>query len=746
MKKRKENVFFKIFLIISITLILFTTGCGKESNSEKKSESITEYFQETKLTLPNGMWIISGLHETDDHQYLMVGQSDDKKGFLWESSDTTNWERILEMPEELQQSAVIEADFIDDEHIFCSVDYNGYQQNSNNSDIRYFIVSVKGTFEQSPIKLVEDSIVDIRVLGTIVYGRDSSGKIVAYDYNTGEKVVEFNKTKMFVNAFCIVGNNILAIGPGEVEQYDIKTGESVDIDETLKENLIDVSDKNDVQFKVKLAYDSENGKLYYVTMQGLYEYKYETKEFRLMLYGKTHDFANVNHRITALSIASYNSMYMGILTGVEKSDLYYYTLKPEGIKVKLNAAELVLYSLNRNTILQAIVSNYNASHDNIYIDYVYGMSGSDATTKQDAISKLNVELLAGKGPDIILLDGLSIDALVDKRFLSDVSEILDSDDLFTNIAEPYKTSNGIFGIPLYFKLMAIHGDKEVVQDISNFEKLVDNLEREKKKYPDVLILDKYDQSNYIDLIYNVYYKELFTENELDPKKLTIFYKQLERINGIADYDYTININESDEPALCDFSYLNIRSNRLTEEFLESNELRVSLSGLTCEGDLARLYSFGKNKGFEYNLFKRDGNIVYVPNMVLGVNVNAKHINEAKAFISNCLTVDSYLSHYSESEGFAINRNVLEENFDYTETQNQVYNSKNEIVTLKQNEITKDQRKDFYNMVKSLHQKEYINEVVKEIIMEQAENYVNGKETIEQCVNTAVEKVNLYQKE
>ena len=46
----------------------------------------------------------------------------------------------------------------------------------------------------------------------------------------------------------------------------------------------------------------------------------------------------------------------------------------------------------------------------VYVRYEVGMDGEDGVTKEDAIRKLNTRILAGDGPDVIILDGLPVDS------------------------------------------------------------------------------------------------------------------------------------------------------------------------------------------------------------------------------------------------------------------------------------------------------------------------------------------------
>ena len=58
------------------------------------------------------------------------------------------------------------------------------------------------------------------------------------------------------------------------------------------------------------------------------------------------------------------------------------------------------------------------------------MSGDDGVTRTDALKTLNTEIMAGKGPDILILDGISSETYVEQGMLEDLSGILKAADCF----------------------------------------------------------------------------------------------------------------------------------------------------------------------------------------------------------------------------------------------------------------------------------------------------------------------------
>ena len=86
--------------------------------------------------------------------------------------------------------------------------------------------------------------------------------------------------------------------------------------------------------------------------------------------------------------------------------------------------ELLVYSLKKDRTIQQAVSAYQKEHNDVYVRYEVGMSGDNGLTAEDAVKALNTEIMAGKGPDVLCLDGLPLDSYLSKGMLADLSDTL----------------------------------------------------------------------------------------------------------------------------------------------------------------------------------------------------------------------------------------------------------------------------------------------------------------------------------
>ncbi len=118
--------------------------------------------------------------------------------------------------------------------------------------------------------------------------------------------------------------------------------------------------------------------------------------------------------------------------------------------------EIVAYTLRENNSLRQVATQYQLSHPDVKVTVQVGLDQDSTLTKEDAIRALNTELLAGKGPDLILLDGLDINRYIEKGILKDLTSWVKSDEeakqCLENIMGAYKVSEKIYALPMRFTI------------------------------------------------------------------------------------------------------------------------------------------------------------------------------------------------------------------------------------------------------------------------------------------------------
>ena len=99
--------------------------------------------------------------------------------------------------------------------------------------------------------------------------------------------------------------------------------------------------------------------------------------------------------------------------------------------------ELTVYSLKDSNFIKQAAVLFQKKYPDIYVNIEAGMSGDDSVTDTDALKVLNTEIMAGTGPDVLLLDGISEDTYIERGMLENLSGVLKDEDILPNIKDAY---------------------------------------------------------------------------------------------------------------------------------------------------------------------------------------------------------------------------------------------------------------------------------------------------------------------
>lgn len=735
-KKKKIGI-----LIVSLFYIISLAGCNKEEqNSESEKNILTEYYKGEELNCPKKLQYVTEIVQIRENHYLLVGGEEDGDGFLWETTNGGDqWEKKIDRADELKADVLIEAAVLDEKHIFCA-----FTDKDLSGGTRYYLVSEEGEFQETTLEGMgpdTDALTDIEYVGSLIYGRTVDGNVGAFDPYTGKKMGTYAMTSLFVNMYCVMDDSIILIGPEGAESYSVKTGERIEDNFFLEKELYKLASKNENYYAFVRCW---NNKIYYLTLDGLYELDRDHKQVRIVINGQGQPFGSINSYLCGFSQLGDEDLAISIIDREKKSSTWRYVYTPEGVDRSVPATEINIYSLTKNPVLETMINVYNSAQKEAYIYYEYGMNGQDVVTESDAINQLNTELAAGKGPDIILLDGLPEQSYIEEGLLMDVSELLSKEHL-KNITSAYEKNDKIYGIPGYFKLLGIMGEETVVESTGDFDKLTDGLKRLYEKEQDSLVLDRWFQGNYIDTLYHAYFAEVVEQNQLDVEKLEKFYENLKTLNDIAEFDWNVVIEDEEDKIKCNYSNLNIVSSDWTLQMIGSNELEVSIGGITSVQDLIRMSSYSTDKkGVSWSYFCNGDETIFIPSQAYGINNNSRKKDEAKKFLEYMISEEAYFVINDLNTGFPINIKALSRWVEETETWKDEYITKSGKTVILQNfSMDKTEKTRFIDMVKKLKQVSKVDKGLQSIIMEQAEKYVNSEGTLEECVKAAVEKGNLY---
>ena len=167
--------------------------------------------------------------------------------------------------------------------------------------------------------------------------------------------------------------------------------------------------------------------------------------------------------ITALPDGS----YLVLLTEGMRSLIYRYSFDPT---VSAPTETLNVWSLNEDATVRAAIQSFAQSHPEYSVEYEVALNSGGSLTSDDALRTLNTELLAGDGPDVLILDGADLDAFADSGLLADLSGAVDTGALLDFVAEDYVQGDGsIPMLPARFSIPIMVGRAGTLDGVSTLD-------------------------------------------------------------------------------------------------------------------------------------------------------------------------------------------------------------------------------------------------------------------------------------
>lgn len=292
--------------------------------------------------------------------------------------------------------------------------------------------------------------------------------------------------------------------------------------------------------------------------------------------------------------------------------------------------ELSVWSLTEDPLIPQAISALQTSDPSIHVTYTVGIFEENSVTRDDAIGRINTLLLAGKGPDVLVLDGLPYHSYVEKEVLSDLSEEIEAlasaDKLLPHIATSYKNTDGTaYAIPAQFQVPMLHGTDEAMNAIQDLNTMADWLEGAKGSFRTPFFFSS--PESYLRFFYPAYATNLTgMDGRIDEGALRNFLTQIKRIADLrTDVEDYGDVEDS-----YDFKFgalgLSVGYNALDAGNL-----------LQFKGLYAAWTTDDKNGGGRIDtLFGANS---YLPVTALGINAQSKQPSLAWKFIETVLSND-----------------------------------------------------------------------------------------------------------
>lgn len=459
-------------------------GTGEGSGAEETESSVTAMgrYMESVTALPEGA-------ESEGRTMTLLNDNrlayfDAAAGLFVSEDEGKSWS-----PAENYRNIVLKEGFVnnssiapDGSLILCHV------KSLENKELVYNIIGMDTAGNSREVLgRLEDGDYINKVFAkseTECFGSTVSGKICSIDWENGKINLLFTLSEQ-PEMMASTDTQLWCLGDSGVAIYDIGQDSMPERDTVLDDYC-----KNNLKGKLNntsgsfggIVLPGEEDALYVADRSGLYRHVRNGNVMEQLVEGSFSSFGDPMLGMCAM-VRLENGEFLLLTTG---EDLIRFTYDPNEPTVP--EKQLTIYSLEENFAIQQAVALFQKQNPDVYVKYEYTyafMEKDSSMTVTDALKNLNVELLGGTGPDVILLDGMDASIYSGKGMLADLSpvlkELVDQQAVFENIASAYKQENGTFVIPASFGLPLLFGrqeDVEAVKDMDSLASVVEKLRQE----------------------------------------------------------------------------------------------------------------------------------------------------------------------------------------------------------------------------------------------------------------------------
>ncbi len=751
-KKGKKFVSLALAVALAVGSL---AGCGSEKGEdgtgkaeEIGKESAKGRYLEEDVVLPENADRLLDLVKLEDGVMRIAAVDKEGMAAVWDlGKDNASWEKAYDLPKEwkegdsfylgnmalspkgdaIARTSIIQDEEASSEHIY-HLDTEGAATEITNTS-ENFIYFMDYTSDGVPLLLGQSC--PIAALNV------ETGELT--DLDTGEDLAFFG----------VAGNTVYAVNYDEdILSFDANTGEPLPKDEGLcdsvKQSNISLSLTNLETMPLVFCAGETEESVFYCGRAGLYRHVKNGSVSEALIDGELTSLGSPDVGIKAMEQADDESFYMMGRDSVGYK-LMRYTYSKDVSTVP--DTEIRAYALYNNDEIRQNITQYQKANPEVFINLEVGITEDNGVTTSDALKTLSTEIMAGNGPDILVLDGMPMDSYIEKDLLEDVSDVADhTEGLFDNLITAMKQDGKLYSIPLRFGLPLVQAETSYLDKIQDLTTLGDVAEEMKASGSDKRVTSKYNNGALLaaqlyDACSPAWIKE---DGTIDQEKLEEFYTQIARIS---DKEAAKEYNMAIMGGTGEISFNEYQSS-IGGGVLElyCDKIMLNMGNITSPGALSMVYTVNHDKeeyGFRY-LNGQEEN-TFLPKMIVGINKKSEKKEEAKDFLQFLLSKDAQKA--NQATGLPVLEEALDELCEALSDDGS-YGSGD--AGDPDSFLMMDIRKPDQATIDLL--KEYIcqadtpsvcNDIIREAVLKQADDCALEKTTPGQAAKAVADQVNLY---
>lgn len=399
---------------------------------------------------------------------------------------------------------------------------------------------------------------------------------------------------------------------------------------------------------------------------------------------------------------------------------------------------LRVFGLSDSDTIQEAAMGFQKKYPDVKVEFTTSGKQAREVTSDD-IRTLNTELLSGNGADVLLLDGLPVDAYIEKGILEDLSdtakELMEENDYLENILKNTAEKDGkIYGLPAKFHVPIIYGGEESKNALNSLESLKAFLEAD----PSASVFGIADRSYIRDFLFELYQDEIFGEDgKVNQENLAAL---LELEAKIADNSKAALFDEE----LADYNDIRDPFSNFGAEAIINHPEGAATSTIASISGMMIPYSAMRQQNLTPDTIQG----IYLPKSIAGINKNTNQPEIAREFVKYLLSQE--VQSVQLDDGFPVLKSALadrknEVGSEYADSYYMMssWNFEGEEIVLEATYPTLEEVEALIQKCDSLTTPSEQNRVIWNLYQEEANQFMKGTIDAATAAKNVAQKVDTY---
>lgn len=723
-----------------------TSGTNPQG-ADSLSTAMGRYVEQT-VALPDFARALDLVSLTTGELRAAV-ENEDGRILLHTSGDGgESWETSV-LPEQLWSEGGVEALALSpDGTVFCSHYLGSEDKETEEHTFTFWVMDPDGTWREIPVNFP-----DAGAASYLVTDCDftSDGRLMAVfrfenlhqvDLQTGELGENRNEMGIFATFMACAGEDTYLM---RKDTAGVLRGETMEAytGVAAEQMLASLEAYSEYEGDKVTLWQNGDGYLFFTTHEGLYSLAPGGSVTEELVSGARTSLGDPSVFPKAMT-GTEDGVFYVLCCGWNGCALYRYVYDEN--TPTMPSGNLRLYTLYEDESLRQMVSLYQKANPDVSIDIEVGLTETDGVTREDAIRTLNTQILAGSGPDLICLDGLNLETYLEKDLLADLSAYMDqAGPLLDQVAKCYAAGGQVMAVPTTFALPSIYGPEHLVSGIHDMASLVAAITQARQENQKARsAVNGFMPLLPADEIYDSCSAAwVNSDGSLNEEALAEFYSGLQGIYALdADVreqlgdDIIAQYMEAYTPG--DFTMNG------GAFYIIADTACVSMG--TLDGMDGWTYALGGEElleGCDMALLNVQAPNVFLPKRILGILSTSGQQEAAGAFVTYLLSQQTQLGSLG---GFPVNQAAFDQVIAEDKTVDSVSgfsSDDGEELTLYHHYPDAASRQQLKRWTDALTTPALTDRTIREKVMAQLDDCLNGRITAQEAAAAAVRDLNLY---